>query len=191
MTVTNVNSEIEIHCIEDSISVTTKGVFLSYQVLPTIMELLAQNHQLKKLSDALSMHQRIKLISSKDENMYCEVDFGVTFRYIASLFEIRCPHLVPQAGGSMESRSHTAAEMPCFIVKFWNAHFPKDYYQVDGGWKTIGKIFFDGCFKLRPMCTITHLTGEVGKICSEQQGETSGQRTERTARKYHVLLADC
>ncbi|EKX33534.1 hypothetical protein GUITHDRAFT_147849 [Guillardia theta CCMP2712] len=115
----------------------------------------------------------MRIQSGQHKSMAIEIDASVTFRFIAGLFDIRCPYFAPQIIYLQHERhrlrSQTASEAPCFTLWFWNTHFVNDYYYANSRWNRIEETyiqvnFIDGPLVpkdfLEPRCYFHSLDGK-------------------------------
>eukprot|EP00960_Hanusia_phi_P011931 347431-Hanusia_phi.AAC.1 len=123
-------------------------VSLSQSVTEQITELVRDKSQFQKLREALATRKtgaKMRLVSSEPGRMVCDIGDDVTFRYIANLFEIRCPALVQQVVFFVREReskkSQTESAIPRFTLMFYNTHFATDYYFANQKLHRIEKIF--------------------------------------------------
>ena len=82
-----------------SVQTPMMDVNLSDDVLTQVLEVASDNKLLEPICGALNRQRKLRLIPGRSGPI---LDFvvhpGDTFRYIASLFEIRCPYHAPQVG---------------------------------------------------------------------------------------------
>ncbi|EKX41745.1 hypothetical protein GUITHDRAFT_141743 [Guillardia theta CCMP2712] len=139
-----------------SIQTSKMDVNLSDDVLTKVLKVASENKLLKPICGALNKQRKLRLLPGRSGPISdCVVQPGDTFRYIASLFEIRCPYHVPQTiffqvnttnsqrAARESSKTVTISEIPCFFLHFYNSHFIGDFLAANGRWNRTEEIYFN------------------------------------------------
>eukprot|EP00960_Hanusia_phi_P067585 766661-Hanusia_phi.AAC.2 len=131
--------EIQIQIFNKSVKTQKKKVFLSSKVLDEMVSLIGKDapKSLESISTALNNSRMVKLASSNADGMKYDAGDGVTFRQVASQFNILCPHLVTQLD------SACAGDVPKFQVVFCNTRFVNDFFYKNNRWNKVCEITLD------------------------------------------------